>query len=277
MRPWQCYLDESYNNAVFCVGGFLGPAELWDHVTARWRERLDYENRWSAKRTFPAISRYHATDCASLKREFSEKSGWTIPRQIRLAKRLCEIIGNAGPIGIVIGGRIDDIKTFLRPGDTAKDILYDLCFRMTLMNSAAVINEYYPGNRIKVFYDQGKTFESNARQAFNTFVDGSTSGTIADCFIDAEPQDSRTCIPLQAADFIAYEGLRRTDGVRKGNDNIRKSLNALLGSKVPLLIDQFTTANFMDLGRMIDNRQLGRPVYEGVGSKLARMLKEPGR
>lgn len=275
MRPWECYLDESYNSAVFCVGGFLGPAELWDHVKARWRERLDYENRWSAKRKLPPISRYHATDCASLKREFSDKNGWTIPRQIRFVKRLCEIIGGAAPIGIVIGGRIDDIKTFLRPGDTPKYILYDLCFRMTLMNSAEVIKEYYPGNRMKVFYDQGKTFESHARQAFNTFVDGSTAGTIADCFIDAEPQDSRTCIPLQAADFISYEGFRRIDGARKGNDDLRKSLNALLGSKVPLLIDQFTTDNFVDIGRMIENRRRGRLPHEGVGSKLARMLKEP--
>src|ERR1035438_8305 len=113
MRLWECYLDESYNSAVFCVGGFLAPKRVWDHVTARWRERLDHENRWSAKRNFPPISRYHATDCASLKREFSDKKGWTIPRQIRFSKRLCEIIGDAGPIGIVIGGRISDIKNFL--------------------------------------------------------------------------------------------------------------------------------------------------------------------
>ena len=130
---------------------------------------------------------------------------------------------------------------------------------------------------MRVFYDQGKTVESHARQAFNTFIDGSTAGTIADCFIEAESRDSRTCIPLQAADFIAYEGFKRIDAVRKGKDDIRKSLKALLGSKVPLLINQFTTDNYLDIGRMIDNRRVGRLPHEGVRSRMAQMIKEPAR
>ena len=35
------------------------------------------------------ISRYHATDCANLKKEFDKKNGWDIKKQINLTKRLC--------------------------------------------------------------------------------------------------------------------------------------------------------------------------------------------
>lgn len=221
----------------------------------------------------PPITRYHATDCAGLKKEFDEKKGWSVERQILLTKRLCEIIGTAGPIGIVIGGRFDEVKTFLPPDDdTARESLYDLCFRMVLVDCSAVIREQYPGNTIKVYYDQSKDFGPLAKRAFDTFSQPGTNPEIADCLLGAQPEDSRTCIPLQAADFIAYEGFRRIDGVTKGKEDLRKSLSALLGADVPLLIDQFTSDNYADLGRMVWNRQNGRPFAEGVTSKLKQLV-----
>jgi hypothetical protein len=273
MSLWHCYVDESYNGSVFCVGGFLAPEALFDHVGRLWKERLDYENRRSAQKGFPPITRYHATDCAGLKKEFRQEKGWSIPRQILLARRLCEILGEARPIGIVIGARFDEIKEFLSPDeDTARATLYDLCFRMVLVDCSAVIRDVYPGNTINVFYDQSKEFGPLAKRAFQTFREPGTSPEIADCFIDAEPRDSRTCIPLQAADFIAYEGFKRIDGVTKGREELRKSLGALLGLEVPLMIDQFTSETYADLGRMIHNRQNGRPFAEGVTSKLKRHI-----
>jgi len=97
MAPWELYIDESYNDHVFCVGGFLAHPGTWGEITTAWQDRIAYENRKSAVKGFPPLTRYHATDCANLKQEFDEKKGWNIDRQIRLAKRLCKIIGDAGP------------------------------------------------------------------------------------------------------------------------------------------------------------------------------------
>jgi hypothetical protein len=228
----------------------------------------------SVKKGFPPITRYHATDCAALKKEFSEKNGWNIHRQIKYTGRLCEIVGaSRAAIGIVIGARCEDIRKFIAVNNTPEAALQDLCFRMALVSFSGVLREYFPGDKMKIVYDQSKEFGAQTQRSFNTFVDGTTAGVIEDCFTDAKPDDSRTCVPLQVADFIAYEGFKRIDGVRRGKDELRKSLNALLGTKFPLLIDQFTDETFQDMVRMIDNRQAGRPVADGVNSKLKQLVK----
>jgi hypothetical protein len=134
MAPWEFYIDESYNGHLFCVGGFLAPVEMWREIVGPWRARIEYENRKSAITGFPPISRYHATDCANLKKDFDATRGWDIDRQIRFTTRLSSIIGKAGPCGIVVGGRIADMKRYLGAiDDCPKASLYDLCFRMSLI------------------------------------------------------------------------------------------------------------------------------------------------
>ena len=55
------------------------------------------------------------------------------------------------------------------------------------------------------------------------------------------------CIPLQAADFIAYEGMKWADKSLAGSDVVRKSLRAM---KVPLTIAHFTDDNFQELSSL---------------------------
>src|SRR5262245_59144069 len=86
LMTWSDYIDESYNNRTFCVGAWLARVKTWGGIENKWKQRIEFENRVSFKHNFPPISRYHATDCANLKREFSEERGWTIPRQIRFTK-----------------------------------------------------------------------------------------------------------------------------------------------------------------------------------------------
>lgn len=104
MDTWSDYVDESYNQTSFCVGGWLAVYYSWTDIETAWKQRIDHENRMSVKKGFPPISRYHATDCANLKNEFEESKGWSIPRQILMCKRLCKIIGQQRPAGIVVLG-----------------------------------------------------------------------------------------------------------------------------------------------------------------------------
>jgi hypothetical protein len=56
MKPWEFYLDESYNDdRTLCIGGFLAPRDMWDVIIGPWQERLNYENRRSTKKGFPKI------------------------------------------------------------------------------------------------------------------------------------------------------------------------------------------------------------------------------
>jgi hypothetical protein len=62
--------------------------------------------------------------------------------------------------------------------------------------------------------------------------------------------------------------MRRLDGVRRGNSQIRKSLQNLIGAEIPIHIQQFTENNFTDMHRMIENKKAGRRIDEDVESKL---------
>jgi len=62
--------------------------------------------------------------------------------------------------------------------------------------------------------------------------------------------------------------LRRLENARKGNDEIRKSLNALLKLRTSIHITRFTEENYKDMVKMLDNMKTERPLVEGVSSKI---------
>jgi len=269
MRIWHAYVDESYNNSVFCVGGFFAAEPMWVEIDEQWKARLQYEKEKSAIGGFPPISRYHATDCANLKGEFSEERGWDIDRQIKLTKRLCSIIGSEGPAGIVIGGRISDMKAFLGASpDCPKRSLYDLCFRILILMIVSVIRERFPGTVVRIVIDHGKNFETVARHSFEMMSKDGSVPYLRDCFTELLTDESTTCVRLQTADFMAYEAMRQLETIRRGREDIRKSLQALIGTEIPLHIAQFTEENFNDIRRMITNQSDGRRLDEGVESAL---------
>jgi hypothetical protein len=267
---WSDYIDESYNPRTFCVGGLLAPVRMWTAIETSWKQRIDYENRWSVKHGFPPISRYHATYCANLKREFSPKNGWDIPRQIRFSKRLCGIIGSNGPCGIVHGGGISDIQKHLpRDATTAKELLYHTSIMLHLMTVSRVMNKRYPDDKVTIYYDRTKDFGHVARNAFDSFMKDPAAKHLSKCFITMAPMGWEDCIPLQPVDLFAYEGMKRVDGSLQGSDQIRKALTALLGNdRMPVLIEHFTDQKFADLVRIIENKQDGKPLNDGVKSKL---------
>lgn len=168
MEMWSDYVDESYNMRSFCVGGWLAVDYSWANIKTAWKQRIDYENRMSAKKGFPPISRYHATDCANLKNEFAESKGWSIPRQIRMSKRLCGIVGQNRPAGIVIGGGIADFKKYF-PLETKdfKKGLYRLSFMMHVIEVGYAMRDFYPEDRVTVYHDQSREFGPVAREAFD--------------------------------------------------------------------------------------------------------------
>ena len=266
MELWHAYIDESYNTKTFCVGGFLARESVWGQIEPAWSERIAYENRMSAKKGFPPISRYHATYCANLKGEFSEKNGWSVARQIKLTRRICEILGSHLTIGIVIGGGLADVQRYLAPGgDAPAEFLYSTCFKICLLQIAGLMHHHVIDARVRVFYERG-VFNHLATESFEMLRKDGNS--VYRSVVSAVPKGWDECLPLQAADFIAYEGFKRVDGALKGKNQIRKSLRALIRTDNPLIVSCFEDENFADLIRMIENKQASRPINEGVESGL---------
>jgi hypothetical protein len=268
---WSDYIDESYNARTFCVGGLLGPVKMWTDIVRGWTQRIAYENRKSAIKGFPPISRYHATYCANLKGDFSQNRGWDIPRQIRFSKRLCEIIGSHGPCAIVHGGNMEDVQKYLPPDlNLAKEYLYYISIYLHLVQVGSVMDQHFPAAKVTVYYDRSKQFGRIAEAAFNAFMKDESAKSVSKYFITIASAGWEDCVPLQPADLMVYEGMKRVDGSLRGQNQIRKSLLALLNNnRMPVFIEYFTKQNVNDLIRIGKNHREGRPLEEGVISKLS--------
>jgi hypothetical protein len=214
MEQWRAYIDESYDSKTFCVGGFLARAKEWEKIERAWRKIIIGERIRSEKKGFPPISSYHATDCANLQKEFSAANGWDINRQIRLTKRLCGVIGSHTMAGFVIGGSVADVQKHLSPGsDIPKDFLYSICFKTCLIQITGWLHAIAVEPQVSVFYERSD-FDKLAREAFEMMAND--KNRVYHSIVSAEPKGWEDCIPLQAADFMAYEGFRAVGSSLKG-------------------------------------------------------------
>jgi hypothetical protein len=266
MDQWRAYLDESYDSKTFCVGGFLARVAEWEKIERAWAKVIAGEGIRSQRKGFAPISAYHATDCANLKNEFSVANGWDINRQIRITKRLISVIGSHRLAGFVIGGSIADVQNHLEPGkDVPKDFLYSICFKTCLIQIAGWLSATAIDPQVSVFYERSD-FDKLAREAFEMMR--TDTNRVYQSIISAEPKGWEDCIPLQSADLMAYEGFKAVGSSLKGKSNVRKSLEAIVGSQNEIVIAHFQEQNFADIMRMIENGKEGRPLAEGIASAL---------
>lgn len=246
---YEAYLDESYNNSTFCVGGWLAHKKTWRHIEKLWNERIEYERRKSIVKGFPPIRRYHATDCASLQREFARNKGWDETRQIRLTKRIIEIVtsaprGQARPAGIVFGGGAEDyLRHFVGDKERWREGLYYFSIIRCLIQIADFLGGACPDGRVSIFYERGK-FGGMADKAFASLMADPRNNDISKYFVRMVPMGWEGCTALQAADFIAFEGFKRIGSSLKGKNISRRSLQTLLGKQTTLVVGHFSDQSF---------------------------------
>jgi hypothetical protein len=248
----SAYLDESYNNRTFCVGGWVLPDKAWIAFERDWNRRIEMERRNSAKKGFPPISRYHAADCANLRGEFAEDKGWDCARQLRLSKSLLGTIIKHRPHGVVIGGSIEQFLRYF-PDDKGRwrDALYYVSVSLVLKELAEMRRVLFPSEQISVFYDRG-SMSSKASRAFDSMKFDPRNSEIAPGFYSMGAVGWEDCSLLQSADLLAYEGMKRLDGRLTGRVAIRKSFASLLGEKVDIGVAAFTDEYY----RAIQQRKL---------------------
>ena len=107
--PLTFYVDESYNNRTFNLGGWLGEESEWNRLQSQWSKRLDLE-----RRKHGSLDRYHASDCSSLR---SDYQGWTVTDQILHTQKFQSIITRRSLIAIC--SRVDLAALYrLFPGES---------------------------------------------------------------------------------------------------------------------------------------------------------------
>jgi len=228
------YFDESYNDRTLCVGGWLCDDDTWKHIDLKWAARIEYERRISALKGLKPLTRYHASDCANHKREFE---GWSRDRQILLTKKLLSILGVFKPFGVAAGVSFNELKSAFPNLKTKKDIeweAYKLCMQSCFVQIGDTMAHEIPYERVTIIHDQGKgTFNGAALSAFED-MDAAKKFPNKKYFVTIAPGSAEKFIALQSADLIAYEGMKLTDAHKRGKLDFRKSMEAIIGHRIPI-------------------------------------------
>jgi hypothetical protein len=232
----KAYFDESFDDSAMCVGGWLCLDYAWKHIEGKWLSRIEHERRIAIKHRHKPIERYHATDCANLKRGFAVKHGWTIERQIRFTKKLISIIGEADPqpVGIVIGMSLKELK-LVRPDFNDRELkwwAYRFCMGECLDNIGKAMHAWFTHDTVSVIHEASDELNSAALEAFQDMKKSRRS--YVHQFTTLGPGSWENFPALQPADMIAYEGFKLTTSRKRGEDNLRKSLEKVIGYGVKI-------------------------------------------
>jgi hypothetical protein len=244
------YADESYNGSTICMGGWLAHKDVWKGIERDLIQRIAYENRVSERNGLKPLSRYHAADCASCVNEFA---GWDHNRQIRLTKRLIEILFSQkkrGLWGIGFGASLEDFAGMFggrasgQP-DAIRKACYRICVLECLKELCLVMERNFPGQKVTIFHDSG-AFVAEAQYVFQNFEG------CKDQFVSLSPLRWQDCPALQMADLIAYEVMKMAHKRLKGDEAIRKSLQAIMGKKIPGTFAWIRRGAFQEVKSWID-------------------------
>jgi hypothetical protein len=226
------YIDESYDDGDFFVlSCTVSGGDVWGIFENEWQRCLSKKNAELRSQGRKELSRYHATDCQGKYREYK---GWSELEQIGFTKELLNALKQVPLHSSAYTLILDDVREIFKAhfhrARTAKQLL-EAAYRLTLpfcMHSIGeTLAQLDPHARVTMFHDQSDndgtilaTFNSYQRDAKSEY--GYTFSTIA-------ALDSRVCLPLQAADFIAYEFYkdRKNEELKSGRSR-RKSFSALL-------------------------------------------------
>ena len=227
------YIDESYNDEVFTLSCLFASLKTWTGFEMSWNNCLRTTNNRLLKAGRRQITRYHATDCANLKREYAD---WSVPEQIAFTKSLITVFDRHA-INIISYSVYATAFRNVFP-EFAKDWrreCYGCSLKFLMLEVAEV---FYEGEqlargaetlRITLNHDRGP-FDETALSAFHALIEDKTFNG-ARFFEKIVAKSWEECVPLQAADLLAYESRSESISSLLKPRRRKKSMEALLATK----------------------------------------------
>jgi hypothetical protein len=219
------YIDEGFNDEWFTLSCLVGWGSQWTWIELAFQNLLDKTNAALRTQGRPTISRYHATDCSNLKKEFR---GWSRDEQIALTKGIVNIVRNH-PLFVVsysinLKELVEEIpETKPNPQGFAYVLL--LYHLMVEIGNLLLNQPRYAKDRIALVHERG-SHDSALLEAFNQMKNDKTF-QYRDRFTTIASMGWEDCIPLQLADLLAYENFKEAER-SSGQRPRRKSLTSLL-------------------------------------------------
>ena len=221
------YIDDSYNKdrSVFALSSLLSTGTNWSRLERDWKVFLAGENKRLLREGRKTISRYHASDCSSLKNEFSD---WGDLEQLHLVKGLFRILKTYAMDAVVYVLNNHDVRDVF-PEETRGDTLavaYSVLLRFLMIGIQTRYSVKDPEFKapIALFHDRCP-YDGVLLNAFNRMVEDEHG--YARRFVSLTSVGWEHCVPLQPADLVAYECMKEIDRRSFGRKR-RKSFDELL-------------------------------------------------
>lgn len=260
---FRFYCDESHDSPKqkrteprsYTVGGFFGDERSWGNV----------ERRWKDKNKRVGVERYHAAHLNAATYEFD---GWTPQRRLRYSKSILQILKDQKRKlhGVACGLYVDEYRSIISPsGQIKMGHPYLVCFKSVIASVARQMDsQKFPmADTFAVVLDRnrdeinGQRLETEAVRTFYEMKDN-PKFQHRDRLETCTPADSIDVVPLQSADFVAYEVNRLMHDKRNGTEKMRDALNSMLSS-TGFMCQMFNDATLVQLKDEIEASHPCRP------------------
>jgi hypothetical protein len=229
--------DESYDQQIMCVGGWIGNEFEWKRLESRWQKRIDFENAHS--RPDQQITRFHASHLNAFTYEFEH---WDKDKSLNFSKRLIRLIAERGVGAIAVASNMDAIKeVFPKGGESRQRSTYVLCIKQMMVDIAHIMRDHFRGDQVLLVHDHGN-WDAEALKGYKLMIDDERWEP-RHLFVGLLPMTAPQSVGLQAADMIAYEVFRGVKAKTSSSDAaLRGVIQEMLNKEIPI------SARWIDLG-----------------------------
>jgi len=219
----SAYFDDSgthKGSLVTAIGGCVAREEQWDVLTRVWAKALKNEG----------VQQFHATD---LENGYGEFKGWSEERKRGFFKTLTNIVrgyAKTAIAGLVIVEEYKEVVPQWARRTPAFGDEYNFCFQMCVGQTAswiAALNPPMPATeQVAFMFDQQGKVEGVTRRNYSQIKQFRDPADRMGALTFGE---KKRFIPLQVADYIAYEAYKHLDNrVRRSGRPLRGSLKILV-------------------------------------------------
>jgi hypothetical protein len=224
------YIDESGNKDFFTLSCILTIPAKWTDIERKWKSVLRETNKDLRRQGRPQISRYHAADCSSCVGEFT---GWSVTEQITFSKKLIAIIKYGLTTVMAFSVPMEDfVAVCPEYRDHPEKQMYGILIKFIMTQLIHDIKTQSKGWRLKpyriAFVHDRSSRDGDMLAAFDQMKEDVTFEG-REHFTTIASMGWQDCIPLQAADLVAYETFKDSVNLASGKPRPRrKSLESML-------------------------------------------------
>lgn len=203
----------------------MARATDWIQIEAAWKKVIREKNRELRKAGRQEISRFHTADCSSCMGEFK---GWSIAEQIEFSKKLLDIFNVHLTSFVAFTFPILDFKeVFPAHANNPYPQMYGFLMKFIMLQVVQEIEERRPSIPVNfaLFHDR-TSHDSDMLSAFTHTMTEDPTFDKQRYFAAITSTGWESCVPLQAADLVAYEAFKGIDNMTAGRKP-RKSLTSL--------------------------------------------------